>query len=1048
MSTRNDNLSRFSRSLWLTFGLFIVFGVVFGIYVHFEKEIDRAHEIRQKSFLLADELRQSSDDLTRMVRSYVITGDPVYKQHFQEILDIRDGKKPRPVEYQDIYWDLVMADDRRPRQFGPPAALLDLMRQAQFTDQEFAMLAQAKANSDALTRTEFAAMSLVESSAPATEDVRFKASQMLHDATYHQAKYAIMRPISEFYRMMDQRTLDAVHAAEDMAVVVRLAVILLGLQSVYMISRVYRTLLNTLGGSLEELYARIARLGSGDFSSVIPIGKGSENSVMAWLSETQIKLSLIETERREMQTANQRMAKLYAALSQCNQTIVRSSGQEELFEKICRGVVNFGGMAMAWIGSIDEQSQLIKPVACFGCGADYLDNIQISLDEKIAIGRGPSGIALREDRPYWSQDFRNDPATLPWRERAEKFGWAASASLPLHRNGKAVGIFNLYAHEVNAFDETTQNLLIEMAIDIDYAINNYEHERQREHAEAALAASHGLLKAIIDTAPMRIFWKDKDLRYLGCNPAFAKDAGESNPADLIGKDDYQLAWREQADSYRTDDLLIMASGEPKLFYEEPQTTPDGRTILLRASKVPLQNEARETIGILGVYEDITEQKQADERIHYLANFDPLTGLPNRARLNDHLKYALSLAKRSTGHLALMFLDLDHFKDINDTLGHSVGDKLLIELAQRLRKVLREEDTVSRLGGDEFILLLPGIDTRGAAIVAQKILDALIQSYRIGHYNLTLTASIGIALYPNDGLDLETLSKSADTAMYRAKQEGRQGYRFFTPEMQASSERNLQLVNALRHALELEQLFVLYQPQVSLRDGRIIGAEALLRWRHPELGMVAPGEFISVAEDCGLILPIGEWVLRRAVQQAKQWLNDGFSPLIMAVNLSVVQFRHPDLPDLITRILNEEGLPANYLELELTESVAMHSPQAAIATMNNLHERGVKMSIDDFGAGYSSLSYLKKFKVYKLKIDQSFVRDISTDAEDKAIVSAVISLAESLGLKTIAEGVETAEQLAYLQDQGCDEVQGYLFSKPLAAEQFAELLMRGVCEKPV
>ena len=649
---------------------------------------------------------------------------------------------------------------------------------------------------------------------------------------------------------------------------------------------------------------------------------------------------------------------------------------------------------------------------------------------------------MRSDSPYWCQDFQNNPVTAPWHERGKKQGWGASAGLPLHRNGVAIGIFNLYAYEVNAFDEAARDLLVEMAMDIDYALNNFERERKRQQVETELAHSHNLLKTIIDTAPVRIFWKDKNLCYLGCNPLFAKDAGELSPVDVVGKNDYQMSWQAQADLYTADDKKVMEAGVPKLFYEEPQTSPDGNIIVLRTSKVPLLNEANETIGILGVYDDITEQKRAEERIHYLANFDPLTGLPNRTLLNDHLKYALSLAKRSIGNLALMFLDLDHFKDINDTLGHSVGDSLLIELAKRLRSLLREEDTVTRLGGDEFILLLPGVNAQGAVFVAQKLLDTIAEPYQIEEYDLTLTVSIGIALYPDDGVDLETLSKSADIAMYQAKNEGRQSYRFFTPEMQARSVRNLQLVNALRQAISKEQLLTHYQPQISMKTGRIIGAEALLRWQHPELGLVSPAEFIPIAEDSGLILSVGEWVLRCAVRQAKSWMDNGFSPLIMAVNLSAAQFRNSDLPDLVTRILDEEGLPPEYLELELTEGVAMNNPQSAIAVMNDIHGRGVRMSIDDFGTGYSSLSYLKKFKVYKLKIDQSFVRDISTDGEDRAIVNGVISLAKSLGLKTIAEGVETLEQLDFLREQGCDEIQGYLFSKPLPAELFQDLTRQG------
>lgn len=439
---------------------------------------------------------------------------------------------------------------------------------------------------------------------------------------------------------------------------------------------------------------------------------------------------------------------------------------------------------------------------------------------------------------------------------------------------------------------------------------------------------------------------------------------------------------------------------------------------------------------MAIKEDITERKQSAERIGHLANFDALTGLPNRAQLDERLKYAVSLARRSNGLLALMFLDLDHFKDINDTLGHSIGDALLVELSQRLRGALREEDTVSRLGGDEFILLLPGLDARAAARVAQKLLDVMAQTCRVDQYVLGVTASVGIALYPDDGVDLETLSQHADTAMYRAKQEGRRCYRFFTAEMQARSARHQQLVTALRYALEREQLEVYYQPQASLLDGRIIGAEALLRWKHDELGVVSPQEFIPVAEYSGLIMPIGEWVLRQAVRQTRAWIDEGLEPLIIAVNLSATQFRHADLPQLVTRILQEEGLPPEYLELELTEGVAMSDPQAAIAIMDQLHERGIRMALDDFGTGYSSLSQLKKFKVYMLKIDQSFVRDISTDPGDKAIVSAVIRMAASLGLQTIAEGVETAKQMDFLREQGCDQVQGYHCSRPLTAAHFA------------
>ena len=434
-------------------------------------------------------------------------------------------------------------------------------------------------------------------------------------------------------------------------------------------------------------------------------------------------------------------------------------------------------------------------------------------------------------------------------------------------------------------------------------------------------------------------------------------------------------------------------------------------------------------------EKALEQKKAEAQIQQLAHFDPLTGLPNRLLLKDRCVQALSLADRSGQSLALMFIDLDHFKNINDSLGHQVGDQVLLALAQRLKDNVREQDTVARLGGDEFILLLPNADTLGAARVADKLIQAAMLPLHIGQHELTVTPSIGIAIYPKDGSDLDTLYKCADAAMYRAKEDGRNSYRFFTSELQAVSDRTLLLDNALRRALARDQLSLLYQPQIDLLTNQIIGAEALLRWDHPELGKISPAEFIPIAESSGLILPIGEWVIRTALAQLAQWIQSGMRAITLSVNLSSVQFRHAELPELVSRLLSDAGLPPERLELELTEGVAMHNPVSAIAVMDDLHQRGIRLSIDDFGTGYSSLSYLKRFKVYKLKIDQSFVRDITTDPDDKAIVGAVIGLAASLGMKTIAEGVETEGQLDFLRSEGCDEVQGYHFSRPLDAVHF-------------
>ena len=436
---------------------------------------------------------------------------------------------------------------------------------------------------------------------------------------------------------------------------------------------------------------------------------------------------------------------------------------------------------------------------------------------------------------------------------------------------------------------------------------------------------------------------------------------------------------------------------------------------------------------------VIEQQVAEARIQRLAHFDALTGLPNRALLEDRCHVALSSAQRRERPLALLFLDLDHFKDVNDSLGHRVGDAVLVALAQRLVRVVREHDTVCRLGGDEFMLLLPDTDAAGAAKVAEKMLAVAQEPFQAEGHELTVTPSVGIAVYPRDGGDLDGLSRAADAAMYRAKEDGRNTYRFFGAELQAHAERTLLLSNALRRALERGQFSLAYQPQMDLASGRITGAEALLRWTHPELGAVSPAEFIPIAESGGLILPIGEWVLEQAALQIAAWDRAGLPPLTVAVNVSSVQLRQADLPALVRRTLERAGIGVERLEIELTEGAAMKDPQGAIAVMNALYEQGVELSLDDFGTGYSSLAYLKRFPIAKLKIDRSFVNDLALDAGDRAIVDAVIRMAASLGMRTVAEGVETQAQLAFLRERGCHAMQGYLLSRPLAAAAFAEFV---------
>ncbi|PUA17136.1 EAL domain-containing protein [Glaciimonas sp. PCH181] len=555
------------------------------------------------------------------------------------------------------------------------------------------------------------------------------------------------------------------------------------------------------------------------------------------------------------------------------------------------------------------------------------------------------------------------------------------------------------------------------------------------HARKQAEAKLHLIAKVFEQSGEAIMVTDASRTIIMVNQAFSVISGFSE-AETLGQNQSMLQSDYQSqDFYHNMWMTINIEGHWQ--GEMAFRRKDGREYMgwLLISRVLDDNN--KLSNYIAIFSDITEHKEAQAHIHRLAHFDPLTGLPNRELLKNRFRHDLSVAQRTQGALTLMFLDLDHFKNVNDSLGHQVGDQLLIAWADRLTETIRGQDTVSRLGGDEFILVLPETDAAGAAHVVEKLLELSHKPYQIAQYELVVTPSIGIAVYPGDGTDFEALSRSADVAMYRAKQAGRNGYRFFTTEMQANSARVMQLENALRHALERNEFELFYQPQIQLSDQRMVGIEALLRWHHPEFGALLPAEFIPIAEDSGQILQIGEWILRSAIRQCKDWINSGFPPTTIAVNLSAVQFRDPRLPELVMQMLHEAQLPAHYLELELTEGVAMDNPLKVIATMDRLHANGIRIAIDDFGTGYSSLSYLRKFKVYKLKIDQSFVRDIHDSSENRAIIMAIISIAKSLGLQTIGEGVESEEQLDFLKEKGCDEAQGFYLGKPLPAAQFEE-----------
>jgi diguanylate cyclase (GGDEF)-like protein/PAS domain S-box-containing protein len=444
---------------------------------------------------------------------------------------------------------------------------------------------------------------------------------------------------------------------------------------------------------------------------------------------------------------------------------------------------------------------------------------------------------------------------------------------------------------------------------------------------------------------------------------------------------------------------------------------------------------------LRLQEEVAERQQAEERVMHLANHDALTGLPNRRLLIDRLGQALALAHRENHQVAVLFMDLDRFKTINDSLGHMKGDALLQNVARRLSETLREGDTVSRLGGDEFVIVLPSLDQpKAAEKVALKLVDALAPPIDLGGQELRVSASIGISLFPEDGRDTETLLRNADSAMYHAKDMGRNNYQFFMEQMNVAAAERLRLENDLHRALERQEFELHFQPRVSVANGLACGIEALIRWRHPERGLVLPEHFIPVAEDTGLIVPIGEWVINEACRQGTAWCAAGLPKLPVAVNLSPRQFRQSNLVDTVARAIERHGWPCKLLELEITEGVLMQQTSETLKTLEALNRLGVGLAIDDFGTGYSSLSYLKRFPVDFLKIDQSFVRDIAVDPDDATIVTAIIGLAHNLGLTVVAEGVENASQLDFIRDAGCDEAQGYHIGRPMPAGQLAEWLL--------
>ena len=743
------------------------------------------------------------------------------------------------------------------------------------------------------------------------------------------------------------------------------------------------------------------------------------------------------TDRRLARQRIARLKDMYAAMSEANGAIVHSRNSEELFGAICRVAVAYVHFVFVSIALIDFKTGLVETVASAGDDKGHAKRFIASTDPGKAEGQGISGHALRSGVNVVCNDVSAEPRTAPWRDVLADLNIRSMATCLLRCQGKVVGTLELYADQTGFFDDELVSLLDKLTMNLSFALDNFQREQARQAAEAALresetrfrdfaaAAGEYVWEADLEghltyvSSRVQSVWGYSDQELIGRVPTDFMPPGEAERV----RDWIRHNMRPDGSFNDLDHMIVNRQGET-------------RWILVNA--VGILDAAGRRIGQRGTGRDITDRKTAEARISYLATRDPLTELPNRVLFNDRLEQGIVAARRTGQSLALLFVDLDRFKNINDSLGHQVGDLLLKEVASRMQTCIRKGDTLSRLGGDEFVVTLEGLQqAEDAAQVAGKIIKALARPCEVAGHTLNTSCSIGISIFPLDAEDDRALMKNADTAMYHAKEKGRNNYQFFSPEMNVRAVERHTLETALRVALERQEFTLYYQPLVSMRSGRIVGMEALLRWLHPDRGVLSPVTFMAVAEESGLIEPIGQWVLRTACQRAKAWLDNGYPPLKVAVNISARELIHPrEFARGVSRVLSSTGLDPRYLELEMTESLLVQNAEENIAVLRKLGQEGVHIAVDDFGTGYSSLAYLRQLPIHSLKIDRSFVRNIEHERSDVAIVQAIVAMAHSLGLQVTAEGVETRAQLDAMARLGCDEYQGYLFSRPLPAAEIA------------
>lgn len=963
--------------------LLLIFGIM-GISVAVNKQLVLAKDNWRNSYLLVDEVRQNAEDLTRMSKLYVQTGDVKYKGYYKKIIDIRNGMSPRPVNYNNsMFWDLVLLNIADYSYLDKNKSLLELMKEAGFTNEELIVMSNDRY--DFLGKVEKKAMELVSVGGIQGESNRALSNRLLNSSEYMASKLSVMKSINDFNRLVEERTTSEVVFAKWLSIVIQISLFMSVLGGVILLWLSYKKLYKTLGGGVEDVYYHISKIGYGDIESEIKLRDGDKTSVLSHLSEMQ---SLMRDN-----------------LSKSIQHELEKERTEKKFS-------TFYELDLVGLAIISPTRQWLNTNKCLCKMLEYTED---------------------ELRLLSSMDI-----TYVADRDIEDVNYVKILS----------GEIDGYGIEKRFSSKTGKILTVKMVIkcirdvngNVDYMLAMIEDITARKTAEAQLrisAATFETHEAIMIT--------DANAIIIKTNKAFEKITGYKD-SEVVGKNPSMFnSDIHSADFYKKMRSVLLLDG----FWcgEMWDVHKTGRVYPKQMTITAVKDSCGKTVQYVSIFADITERKKADSEIYNLAFHDSLTGLANRRNLLEKIGLSIKETVRTNKYSSLIFIDMDEFKNINDTLGHIAGDSLLIEVSNRLKSCVELNGLVARMGGDEFVVMVEGVGETvsdvmlSMSIFAEKVRELLSLPYLICGNVQVSSPSIGVCIYKGAEEIAEDLIKRADMAMYVSKESGKNRVTFFDVVMQEDIENHVSLSNDLKVAISDNQLQLYYQVQVN-SDGKPIGAEALIRWIHPRRGFVSPDKFIYVAEEGSLIIDIGNWVLDAACKQLVLWSkNENTKHLVLAINVSSMQFVQPDFVSIVSDAIKKYNVDSSKLKLELTESVMVKDLDVIIKKMLLLkNEVGVSLSLDDFGTGYSSLSYLNKLPVSQIKIDQSFIRQIGDGFGSDMLIKTIIDLSHNFNFAVIAEGVESSVQMDFLRENGCLNYQGYLFSEPVSIEKFEKLFV--------